>query len=592
MASLFSGGKFHAENAAGSVPGALLYSYAAGGLTPLATYTNQGGGSSNTNPVVCDADGYAAVWLGSLAYRMILKDASGVTIWDEDNIVAPGSSVVAIVESIDDLKALSKTTNSRASVAGYYAAGDGGGGIYYYDSADSASADNGGSIIVAADGGRWKLVLTGRVSVKQFGATGDGSTSDLTAIQNCYAAYGDAFWPNGTYSLGANTWTPPQMCAIYGESPLGTKITRTGAGSIITLAINNLYLYVDSIYFTGAGNTGISVAATAGPFEGYAISPTIKRCHFAWDMAYGINADLIFGKLEDCQFGLEGSAAQPAPGASTFVALKSVPVGTNYTNVNTARDCKFWGGSTTVAAVQLGQGGSNWRFENCDWEQGGIAVSANDINKLVFENCWFEQNVSASDLILITGSAAVTAKILNCTFQSNTTGASRGLIRHATTVPVKLTVTGCEIAKSGSSYVFYDNATTDRFLPASGDITFYDNLVVGGSGSDKVVTGTEFRGGATSPRWTGVFDSASSGSILSCSDPGLTLTRNGTGDLTLTASHPIGTTTDKVRIVVSGRACITRGSATSTSAVRVTAFAIDGTNAAANDVFMVSVYGV
>ncbi len=86
MATLFTNGKFQAINATGIVPGAKLFTYQAGTLVPLATYTNQGGLTTNTNPVVCDASGQANVWLGSSAYRMILKDASDVTIWDTDNI--------------------------------------------------------------------------------------------------------------------------------------------------------------------------------------------------------------------------------------------------------------------------------------------------------------------------------------------------------------------------------------------------------------------------------------------------------------------------------------------------------------------------
>jgi hypothetical protein len=92
MASLFTGGKFQAINASGVVPGAKLHTYAAGTTTPLATYTLQDGASPNANPVICNAAGQASVWLGTSAYRMILKDASDVTIWDVDNITTDNFS--------------------------------------------------------------------------------------------------------------------------------------------------------------------------------------------------------------------------------------------------------------------------------------------------------------------------------------------------------------------------------------------------------------------------------------------------------------------------------------------------------------------
>lgn len=93
-------------------------------------------------------------------------------------VVSKGSAMVGrseqIVDSIASLKLLLKTSASQYAVTtGYYTAGDGGGGKYRLDLSDTTSADNLGTIIVAADGGRWKLINDGTVSIKQFGAKGD-----------------------------------------------------------------------------------------------------------------------------------------------------------------------------------------------------------------------------------------------------------------------------------------------------------------------------------------------------------------------------------------------------------------------------------
>ena len=58
-----------------------LYAYVAGTSTPQATYSDQGGGSANTNPVVLDSAGRAAVWLDNASsYKFVLKDSEGNTV--------------------------------------------------------------------------------------------------------------------------------------------------------------------------------------------------------------------------------------------------------------------------------------------------------------------------------------------------------------------------------------------------------------------------------------------------------------------------------------------------------------------------------
>jgi hypothetical protein len=70
---------FRAFDAGGAVlPGALLYTYAAGTVTPLATYRDANGLVPNTNPVVCDANGEAIVYLtAGVGYKLLLTDSIG-----------------------------------------------------------------------------------------------------------------------------------------------------------------------------------------------------------------------------------------------------------------------------------------------------------------------------------------------------------------------------------------------------------------------------------------------------------------------------------------------------------------------------------
>lgn len=56
--------------------------YFPGTLNPKPTYQDAAGTIANTNPVQLDSRGQAIIW-GSGVYRQIVKDASGVTIWDQ-----------------------------------------------------------------------------------------------------------------------------------------------------------------------------------------------------------------------------------------------------------------------------------------------------------------------------------------------------------------------------------------------------------------------------------------------------------------------------------------------------------------------------
>lgn len=77
------------------ISGAKLYSYQSGTTTNLAVYTADDLATPETNPVVADSAGrfpdlYAA---SETAYRIVVKDASGITLNDSDPVYAQGTGV-------------------------------------------------------------------------------------------------------------------------------------------------------------------------------------------------------------------------------------------------------------------------------------------------------------------------------------------------------------------------------------------------------------------------------------------------------------------------------------------------------------------
>lgn len=71
-----------------------LYTYQEGTTTPQATYSNEALSSANANPIVANSSGYfssAIYGLKTVNYKLTLKDASGNTLWTQDNLAGRSS---------------------------------------------------------------------------------------------------------------------------------------------------------------------------------------------------------------------------------------------------------------------------------------------------------------------------------------------------------------------------------------------------------------------------------------------------------------------------------------------------------------------
>lgn len=70
-----------------NAPGGQLFTYAAGTVTPLTTYSDAAGSVPNSNPVILDTNGSAIV-RGNGSYHLLLKDSAGATtLFDEDSLL-------------------------------------------------------------------------------------------------------------------------------------------------------------------------------------------------------------------------------------------------------------------------------------------------------------------------------------------------------------------------------------------------------------------------------------------------------------------------------------------------------------------------
>lgn len=153
------------------------------------------------------------------------------------------------VAELATLDLLGLATGYTVNVAGYGAAGDAGGGLFRLDLASVEPVDN-GLVFATSGAGRWVRLHDGQISVRWFGAAGDGAADDTAAINAAIVAANllavalggqiRVFFNDGTYLtdgilIQSGVWLDLGAASIKKRTDGGTAAT----GSIIR-ALENL----------------------------------------------------------------------------------------------------------------------------------------------------------------------------------------------------------------------------------------------------------------------------------------------------------------------------------------------------------------
>jgi len=151
------------SNAGLPLVGGKVFTYAAGTSSFKTTWSDAAQTAANTNPVILDGRGEATIfWDG--AYKVALTDSADVTIWTVD-AVQDGTAALRT-----DLAA-----STGAALVGSIASGAG------------------------AVARTVQVKLRDTVSVKDFGAVGDGVANDTAAIQAAINTGSTVYMPQGAY---------------------------------------------------------------------------------------------------------------------------------------------------------------------------------------------------------------------------------------------------------------------------------------------------------------------------------------------------------------------------------------------------------
>ena len=118
--------------------------------------------------------------------------------------------------------------------AGFYAPGDGGGGLYTVEPSEPSHAGK----IALADG-KWGELVGDQVCARSFGAVGNGSADDTTAVSSwisfCELKGATGVLTAGVFIVGSISLTVTANVRLSGRPGATIKGTADGIGSIITL---------------------------------------------------------------------------------------------------------------------------------------------------------------------------------------------------------------------------------------------------------------------------------------------------------------------------------------------------------------------
>jgi hypothetical protein len=238
------------------------------------------------------------------------------------------------VDSIAGLKALNAPSTAAVIVVlGYYLPQDLGGGLYYWNASDTR-ADNGGTIIQPASVpaiGRWNLIYTRGFSVRQFGATADGTdvTNRINAAIDALAAGETLFFSGGQFGVGdALNRLPDNSIVLFSGDAVLTKVS--GAGNIVFFTPGNyckLKVSIDAHegapFGSGSQSYGICSDA-ASPAVGVEVfSSRFTNCMTPIRGDGGQNWNIHDNYFDTCQTAV-------LMGATAVVPLKNVNVHHNF----------------------------------------------------------------------------------------------------------------------------------------------------------------------------------------------------------------------------------------------------------------------
>jgi len=161
-----------------------------------------------------------------------------------------------LVESVALLRNLNTSalpSGIRVFVQGYYAPGDEGGGTFTWSRSPSLKEDGGLIFSSARGSGFWVRSVEGAISVRWFGAKGDGVANDQAAFRRALAAAAGRRLriPAGNYLLEGETMTIAPHSTLVGDGRGNTTLSRRSDSDLFVIGEG---VALSQLGFVGNGN--------------------------------------------------------------------------------------------------------------------------------------------------------------------------------------------------------------------------------------------------------------------------------------------------------------------------------------------------
>jgi hypothetical protein len=389
--------------------GGFVYYYIPSTTTFKNTYQNAALTILNTNPIVLDSAGEAIIY-GSGSYRQIVTDVNNNLIWDQTTV-----SPITLTD-----------------VGTFYSASNGSSLIGYTQGSANAVATT------------VQAKLSQILSVKDFGAIGDGTTDDTTAIQN---ALDYAYSLPGIVQVSLNGSYKVTNTLILGSSVIltdGEIICFTNGIPIIKVSktsfntnwkIQNVNLLYNTLQSSGSNGDAIWLAGTNTVSYMFEIDNVyISKANHGIKFATSGTSAIFMGSITNVMSyngsGYTTYIQPPTTGAHTTINLNEIYYqGVQGSEISTS-GVLYINGVTGLIAENIGCDRSANIFGlinmiNCRGDISSLIFEANIINAsslntgfCVFSNCKLAINLIQSSYNFITISGSASASLLRITDSS------------------------------------------------------------------------------------------------------------------------------------------------------------------------------